>query len=118
MPERLTPEERTEIKAFVRAVYERSEARTVADFARRAKVSEGSLREWLSGKEQTLPSAINMLRLLASVGVVRGDFSLPQPSEIPAPARWEQARAAAVRLADGAEELARLLAEEETGGRG
>jgi hypothetical protein len=59
----------------VRRLYETSGARTWAAFGRQAGVSELSLSAWRSGRE--MPGAVNLLRMLAAVGVLGPGYELP-----------------------------------------
>jgi hypothetical protein len=75
LAEKYLPQERAAVQAFVRRLYDASGARTWASFARQAGVSEMSLAGWRAGRE--MPGAVNLLRLLAAVGVIGPGYELP-----------------------------------------
>lgn len=66
MADRIDPNEKAEVKAFIRELYASSGCKGWAEFARAAKVSELSLSDWRSAKG-SLPGAINLLKLIRAV---------------------------------------------------
>jgi transcriptional regulator with XRE-family HTH domain len=74
-----TAGERAQVQQFIERLYERSGARSWAAFARQAGVSELGLSAWRSGRE--MPGAVNLLRLLAAVGLIGPGYELPENGE-------------------------------------
>lgn len=99
--ERLTPDQRAQVKELIRVLYKLSSAKRWADFARLAGVSEYSLAEWRSDKDPTLPNSYNLLLMLRAVGIVDDELRLREREAVIAQLQAEVAElraAAAQRL--------------------
>lgn len=75
----VSEEERKAVKSFLCNLIKQSEIESRWQLAREAGVSELSLNEWMSEKG-SLPSALNLLRLLQATGALEPSFR----TEIPA----------------------------------
>jgi hypothetical protein len=75
----VTEDERRAVKIFLENLLRESGLETRWELARAAGVSELSLNEWLSSRG-SLPSALNLLRLLQAVGALEEPFRTPIPT--------------------------------------
>lgn len=78
MAQELSEQERRAVKAFLRHLYAESGFTTRWRLARAAEVSEVNLNEWLSDKG-SLPSALNLLRLLQATEALEERFRTSIP---------------------------------------